>query len=90
MKYVFVCRQEKLFELSARVEAPPIARGELVNHEGRVYQIADIEHLAVPDGGVDRMRLETQVYLRELAKAELASRRAHQMAAPSEPEPLRY
>lgn len=90
MKYQFVCEQRCLFELSHRVPGPPLARGELVTHQARHYQIVDIEHIAVPDGGVDRVRLETQVYLRELGSQELAARREHQRSRAQGEAPLRY
>lgn len=90
MKVQFICEQRCLFELSTRVPCPPLARGELVRHQERSYQIADIEHFTVLDGGVDRVRLETQVYLRELAPQELASRREHQRGRQQDAAPLRY
>lgn len=90
MKYQFICEQRCLFELSTRVPCPPLARGELLSHQDRCYQISDIEHIAVPDGGVDRVRLQTQVYLRELAPQELAARREHQRGRAQDAAPLRY
>lgn len=90
MKYQFICEQRCLFELSSRVPCPPLARGELVRHQERSFVIADIEHVAVPDGGVDRMRLQTQVYLRELGPQEVAARREHQRGQVQDTSPLRY
>lgn len=90
MKYQFICEQRCLFELSSRVACPPLARGELVSHQERSFLIADIEHVAVPDGGVDRMRLQTNVYLRELGSRELAARREHQRGRAPDASPLRY
>lgn len=90
MKYQFICEHRCLFELSSRVACPPLARGELVSFQDRSYQIADIEHIAVPDGGVDRMRLHTQVYLRELGAQEVTARREHQRGRNGEAAPQRY
>lgn len=90
MKYQFVCEQRCLFELSSRVSAPPLSRGELVTHQDKHYQIVDIEHVTVPDGGVDRVRLETQVYLRALGSEELEKRRESQRGRAQVQTPLRY
>lgn len=83
MKVQFVFEQQRLFSLSSRQDTPRLNRGELVRFEEQIYQIADIEHVALPDGGVDRVRLETLVYLRRLEQVELASRREHQRSGPA-------
>lgn len=78
MRCRFLCAQRELFELSQRVAAPLLQLGAMLRHSERHYTILDLEYVAVPDGGQDRCRLETLVYLRELSGAEVEDRRGRQ------------
>lgn len=82
----FLCEQRELFELSQRVAAPLLQLGAMMRYEEQHYMILDIEYLAVPDGGQNRCRMETLVYLRELSETEVQDRRSRQRAPRAAPK----
>lgn len=71
----FIFDNTLLFTLSERVPAPSLSAGELVEHEGRVYRIADIEHRSRQDGASGRYRLESDLFLQAVGEEELHLRR---------------
>lgn len=90
MSISVICGGRRLFELSARGSQAALGRGELLSYATATYQIVDVEHVALPDGGVDRARIETMIYVRELGEAELRARREGQVQGKGSAGPVRY
>lgn len=90
MSVSVICGGRRLFELSERGSQAVLGRGELLSYATTTYQIVDVEHVALPDGGVDRARIETMVYVKELGEAELRARREGQVQGKACEGPIRY